>query len=170
MSFFSHLFHSTPSEDDVDLVLYAPLNGTLVPLSEVPDVVIAEKVVGDGVALIPDSETILAPCDGTIARLLATNTAFSIKTEQGLEIYVTFGIDTIDFQGEGFSARAQVGQSVKRGDPIIQVDMSVLGDRIKSTVTSMIVVRSSGAIDHVTAGSGKAVAAVTPCAWVTLEH
>ncbi len=170
MSFLSHLFHSTPSEDEVDLVLYAPLNGTLLPLSEVPDVVISEKIVGDGVAIIPDSETIFAPCDGTIARLLATNTAFSIKTAQNLEIYVSFGIGTLDFQGEGFFSRAQVGQPVKRGDPIIQVDMSVLNDRIKSTVTSMIVVRSSGAIDHVTAGTGKAVAGVTPCAWVTLQH
>ncbi len=169
MSFLSHLFRSTPSEEDADLVLYAPLNGTLLPLSEVPDVVISERVVGDGVALIPDSETILAPCDGTVSRLLATNTAFSVRTAQGLEIYVSFGIGSIDFQGEGFTARAQPGQQVQRGDPIIQVDMSLLSKRLKSTVTSMIVVRTSGQIDKVTAGSGKVVAGVTPCAWVTLK-
>lgn len=169
MSFFSHFFHSTPSEEDVDLVLYAPMSGTLLPLSEVPDVVISERVVGDGVALIPDSDTIVAPCDGTVARLLATKTAFSIRTENDLEIYVTFGIGTIDFQGRGFSSRVQVGQEVRRGDPIIQVDMSELAAKIKSTVTSMIVVRSSGPIEKVTAGSGKAAAGITACAWVTLK-
>lgn len=169
MSFFSHLFHSTPDEEDVDLVLYAPMNGTLLPLSEVPDVVISERVVGDGVALIPESDTILAPCGGVINRLLATRNAFSIKAPNGLEIYLTFGIGTIDFQGEGFTSRVQVGQKVQRGDPIIQVDMSLLSSKIKSTVTSMIVVRTSGQIEKVTAGSGKAAAGVTPCAWVTLK-
>lgn len=169
MSFLAHLFRSTPAAEDVDLVLYAPLSGTLLPLTEVPDVVISERVVGDGVAVVPDSDTILAPCDGTVARLMATHTAFSLRTIHNLEIYVTFGLGAIDLQGVGFAARVQPGQKVKKGDPIIQVDTSVVGDKLKSSVTSMIVVRSSGQIEKITAGSGKASAGVTPCVWVSLQ-
>lgn len=169
MSFFSHLFHTGNTEEKVDLVLYAPVNGTLLPLSEVPDPVISEKITGDGVALVPDSETILSPCDGVITRLLSTNTAFAVKTAEGVEVYVTFGIGTLDLQGEGFSSRVRSGEQVRRGQPVLQVDMAAISRKIQSAVTSMIVVRSTAPAAKVTAGTGNVAAGVTPCVWVTLN-
>ena len=73
-----------------DVTLCAPVTGTLLPLEEVPDIVISEKVMGEGVAVVPESETIVAPCDGVISRLLPTNNAFAVRMPDGLEIYVTF--------------------------------------------------------------------------------
>lgn len=170
MSLFSYLFHSTPSEDDADLILYAPVNGHLVPLSEVPDVVISEHVVGEGVAFIPESDTILAPCDGTVSRLLATHHAFSIRDPHNLEIYVSFGIGAMDLGGEGMQALVNVGDPVKKGDPILHIDLARVASKVKSTATSLIVVRSSGPIDKVTAATGNAKAGTTPCLWVRLQH
>ena len=170
MSFLSNLFHFHQSEDSADLTLYAPASGTLLPLSEVPDIVISEKIIGDGVAIMPESETIYAPCDGVIARLLSSKSAFSIRTALGLEVYVSFGIGSIELAGKGFSSEVKIGDTVKKGDPILQVNSAAIANKLKSTVISMIVVRSSGDIEKLTSASGSCVAANTPCVWVNLKH
>lgn len=170
MSFLSNLFHFHQSEDSADLTLYAPASGTLLPLSEVPDIVISEKIIGDGVALIPEGETVYAPCDGVIARLLSSKSAFSIRTDLGLEIYVSFGIGSIELAGNGFSAEVKIGDTVKKGDPILQVNSAAIVNKLKSTAISMIVVRSSGDIDRLTSASGSCIASTTPCVWVNLKH
>lgn len=169
MSILSYLFHSSPQEEDADLILYAPVSGVMIPLTEVPDVVISEKVVGDGLAFMPETDNIVAPCDGTISRLLATSNAFAIRTVQNLEIYVSFGIDAVDLQGEGMQSLVKVGDQVKKGDPILNIALNQIEDKIKSTITSMIVVKSSGKIEKITTASGKAKASNTPCVWVTLQ-
>ena len=99
MGFLSQLFKrasvsvsETPVDNiKADVSLFAPVTGTLLPLEEVPDIVISEKVMGEGVAVVPNSETIVAPCDGVISRLLPTKNAFAVRMESGLEVYVTFG-------------------------------------------------------------------------------
>ena len=167
MSFLSNLFHPNSQTRD-DLEVSAVVSGTLLPITEVPDIVISEKVVGDGVAICPDSGVIVAPFDGVISRLIATSSAFAIKADCGLELYVTFGVGAIDLQGEGFVSCVNVGQRVKRGDEILNVDLKRIEDKIKSTMTSMITVNSSAHITKVTAASGKCTAGKTPALWVTL--
>ena len=169
MSFFANLFHFHQNEDKADLTLYAPVSGSLLPLTEVPDVVISEKVMGDGVSVIPVGETIYAPCDGTLARLLTTNSAFSIRTEQGLEVYVSCGIGSLELAGRGFTACAKIGDTIKKGEPILQINMAAIADKLKSTVVSMIVINSSGDIEKLTSASGSCVASNTPCVWVNLK-
>ncbi len=169
MSLLSYFFHSTPKEKDADLVLYAPISGPIIPLSEVPDVVISEKIVGDGVAFMPEFDTnILAPCDGTISRLLPASNAFAIRTEHNIEVYVTFGIGALDLHGEGLTSLVKAGDKVGKGDPVLYIALSQIGSRLKSAVTSVIVVRTSGNIANITVASGMAVSAVTPCVWVSL--
>lgn len=169
MSLFSYLFHSTPDEDDADLVLYAPVTGTLLPLSEVPDIVISEKIVGEGVAIMPESDTIVAPCDGVISRLMSTNHAFALRCDLNLEIYVTFGIGAVDLQGMGMHSLRKTADTVKKGDPILKIDLDLVGPKIKSTITSLVVVRSSGPISSVVTATGPSMAGTTPCAWIKLD-
>lgn len=122
MGFLSQLFKrasATVSETPVanikaDVSLFAPVTGTLLPLEEVPDIVISEKVMGEGVAVVPNSETIMAPCDGVISRLLPTKNAFAIKMENGLEVYVTFGVESMELKGEGFTTKVNLGDEVKK--------------------------------------------------------
>lgn len=158
----------TPANADV--TLYAPVTGTLLPLEEVPDIVISEKVMGEGVAVVPDSESIVAPCDGVISRLLPTKNAFAVRMDNGLEIYVSFGVESMELRGEGFATKVALGDQVKRGDPVLQTDTRLIASRIKSPITSMIVIKSSGKIAKVTNASGKCNAGLSPVVWISLAQ
>ncbi|MDV2856420.1 PTS glucose transporter subunit IIA [Oceanimonas sp. CAM02] len=119
--------------------VFAPLSGEIVPLEEVPDVVFAEKIVGDGLAIKPSGNKMVAPCNGTIGKIFETNHAFSIESESGLELFVHFGIDTVELKGEGFTRVAQEGQQVKKGDTILEFDLALLEQKAKSTLTPVII-------------------------------
>ena len=101
------------------IAIYAPVSGQIVPIVKVPDVVFAEKIVGDGIAINPEGEFILAPIDGTIGKIFETNHAFSIESPQGLELFVHFGVGTVELRGNGFKRLAEEGQQVKAGEPIL---------------------------------------------------
>lgn len=169
MGFFSHLFHSTTAEEKGDIILYAPVNGTLIPLSEVPDIVISERVIGDGIAIYPEDDTILAPCAGTISRIIASKSAFAIKEEHGIEIYVSFGIHAYELAGEGFTSLVNIGDKVEVGSPILKVDRLSVANKIKSVLSSVIVVNNKDKILKVTAASGKCQASKTPISWILLK-
>ena len=119
--------------------IYAPLSGDIVKIEDVPDVVFAEKIVGDGIAIKPAGNKIVAPVDGTIGKIFETNHAFSIESNDGIELFVHFGIDTVELKGEGFKRIASEGQVVKKGDLIIEFDLSVLEDKAKSVLTPVVI-------------------------------
>lgn len=169
MVFFSHLFHSSDSEEKGDITLYAPVTGTLIPLSEVPDIVISERVIGEGIAIYPEEDTILSPCAGTINRIIASKSAFSIKEEHGIEIYVSFGIHAYELAGEGFSTLVNIGDKVDVGTPILKIDRLSIANKIKSVLSSVIVVNNKEKILKVTSASGKCVAAKTPISWILMN-
>lgn len=173
MGFFSFLKKddstNLEARKEADLELLAPATGTLVPLNEVPDLVISEKLIGDGVAIVPSEAKIVAPCAGVISRLIVSNNAFAVRTELGVEVYVTFGIGTNSFSGIGLSSKVSIGQSVTAGETVILIDMEKVSEYLESTVTSMIVVNSSAPIARVISTSGKVLAGQTPCTWVILE-
>lgn len=118
--------------------LYSPTDGTGVQIEEVADPVFAGKMLGDGFAVIPKSEYICAPCDGELMQVFPTNHAFGIVTEEGLEILVHIGIDTVDLKGEGFTRLKEQGISVKKGDPVVKVDLEAL--KAKEVITDTMVV------------------------------
>jgi len=96
-------------------MLKAPLDGQVIPIEEVPDPVFADKIVGDGVAIVPTGQVMVAPCDGLIGKIFETNHAFSMETPSGVELFVHFGIDTVELKGEGFRRIATEGQQVTAG-------------------------------------------------------
>lgn len=176
MGFLSDLFKRSISSDkqefktpiSADVMLTAPVSGTLMPLDEVPDIVISEKVMGDGIAVVPDGNTIVSPCDGVISRLLPSKNAFAVKTEEGVEVYISFGLEAMEVKGEGFTALKEQGDSVKNGEPVLSVDMNFLCGKLKSPVTSMIVIKSSCSIERLTTATGKARAGESPVVWISL--
>ncbi|MFO6425425.1 PTS glucose transporter subunit IIA [Motilimonas sp. KMU-193] len=141
MGFFDKLkkMVSEPAAETGGIEIFAPLSGEIVPIEDVPDVVFAEKIVGDGVAIKPSGDKMVAPCDGTIGKIFETNHAFSIESDTGLELFVHFGIDTVELKGEGFTRIAQEGQSVKKGDTIIEFDLALLESKAKSTLTPVVI-------------------------------
>ena len=103
------------------LEIAAPLTGKVIPVTEVPDPVFAEKVLGDGIAVDPTEGTVYSPVDGTIFQIAHTFHAMGIESDDGLEILVHLGIDTVKLEGTGFQSFVEVGQKVKKGDKIGEV-------------------------------------------------
>jgi len=124
-------------ENTIDII--APISGDIVAIEDVPDVVFAEKIVGDGIAIRPTGNKMVAPCDGEIGKIFETNHAFSLESTSGIELFVHFGIDTVELKGEGFTRIAQEGQKVKMGDTIIEFDLEVLKKKAKSILTPVVI-------------------------------
>ncbi|UJF20995.1 PTS glucose transporter subunit IIA [Shewanella sp. OMA3-2] len=120
------------------IAILAPVSGQIVPIEKVPDVVFAEKIVGDGIAINPEGEFIVAPIDGTIGKIFETNHAFSIESAQGLELFVHFGVGTVELRGNGFKRLAEEGQQVKAGDPILSFDLAFLQGQVESLLTPVV--------------------------------
>jgi len=136
------------------LILFAPMDGWAAPLSEVPDPVFADRMLGDGVAIDPTGSIVCAPCDGTVAAL--AKHAVTLRAKNGAEILVHVGLETVALEGRGFSPRVAQGQKVKAGDPLIEFDLEVLAPLVKSLI-SPVVVTNGDAFRIVTRNDNRAV-------------
>lgn len=141
--------------------IVAPLSGVIVNIEDVPDVVFAEKIVGDGVAIKPEGSKMVAPVDGVIGKIFETNHAFSIESDSGVELFVHFGIDTVELKGQGFKRIAYEGQRVKKGDIVIEFDLPLLEEKAKSTLTP-VVISNMDEIKDLQKLSGNVDVGVTP--------
>lgn len=119
--------------------LCSPMTGEAVELSQVPDPVFAEKMVGDGIAIIPTANIIVAPCDGTVAQIFPTNHAVGIESSTGLDLLIHIGIDTVELKGEGFKRLVEEGTKVKKGDPILEVDIKRVKELGKPLISPFII-------------------------------
>ena len=132
--------------------LGAPVGGRLVDLSRVSDATFAEKVLGDGVAIVPDEGTCRAPCDGRIERAFETGHAFTMTTTDGAELLIHIGFDTVRLGGRGFTVRAADGAGVERGDPIVEADLRAIAEAGLDTTVVMIVLGGASIERKKTAG------------------
>jgi len=119
-------------------IIVSPADGDIVTLEDVPDEVFSAKLAGDGVALMPRSNTFVAPVTGTVSKIFSTNHAFSICTKDNLEVLVHIGLDTVELNGEGFKRLAQEGDKVSVGKPIISADLAFIESKGKSIVTPIV--------------------------------
>ncbi|GAA5786543.1 N-acetylglucosamine-specific PTS transporter subunit IIBC [Chitiniphilus shinanonensis] len=122
-----------------DLVLLAPVTGEVVPLDQVPDAAFASKAVGDGVAIRPTGKLVVAPVGGTIAKIFNSNHAFALVADNGAEIIVHIGIETVKLGGQGFKRLAEQGARVKAGDPVLELDLDYLAAHAQSLVSPVVV-------------------------------
>jgi sugar PTS system EIIA component len=106
----------------------APIKGNLIPLSEVSDDVFSQKMLGDGFAVKPTGQEVVAPVSGTITTLFPTKHAIGIKTAEGLEVLIHLGIDTVELKGEPFKLFVEQGDSVKAGDKLAEMDIADVAD------------------------------------------
>jgi phosphocarrier protein FPr/phosphocarrier protein len=123
----------------VTLTLLAPLKGWIAPLDEVPDPVFAERMLGDGIAIDPNGSTLHAPCDAEIASVAPTAHAVTLRADNGAEILIHVGLETVALDGEGFSAHVRAGQRVKAGEPLIGFDLDLVARRAKSLITPIVI-------------------------------
>jgi glucose-specific phosphotransferase system IIA component len=122
-----------------EIILMAPFEGEIVDITKMSDQVFSQKLLGDGVAVIPSSNMALAPCDGEITQIFATNHAFGITTKEGLQVLVHIGIDTVMLKGKGFKRIKEPGHIVKKGEPIIEIDMDYIKSMGKDIITPLVI-------------------------------
>lgn len=116
----------------------APLTGEVLPLSEVPDQVFSQKMMGDGFAIMPTDGTVVSPVDGTIVNVFPTKHAIGIQSKNGREVLIHFGIDTVKLNGQGFEALVSQGDEVKKGQPLLKVDLDYVKNNAPSVITPII--------------------------------
>ncbi|WP_019392952.1 glucose-specific PTS transporter subunit IIBC [Priestia filamentosa] len=129
---------SEPTIADSAEEIVSPITGEVVPLSEVPDQVFSQKLMGDGFAIIPEKGTIVAPVDGKVVNLFPTKHALGIESVGGREVLIHVGIDTVNLKGEGFEALVSQGDDVKKGDPLLKVDLEFVKENAPSIITPII--------------------------------
>ena len=141
-NFFKKLFGKSTNETKVELpnnVLLAVADGDAIPLSEVPDQVFSQKLAGDGAAIMVKGDTIVAPASGELTLVFKTKHAFAITLENGIELLVHIGIDTVELNGEGFEQLVEQGTKVKAGTPIIKIDREFILSKGLSLATPVLI-------------------------------
>lgn len=116
----------------------APLDGVILEISQVPDQVFSQKMLGDGFAIEPINGEVVSPIDGKVVSLLDSKHAVAISADNGLELIVHFGMDTVNLNGEGFTALVTEGDTVKAGQPILKVDFESVKEKAPSIITPIV--------------------------------
>ncbi|EOD8003797.1 glucose-specific PTS transporter subunit IIBC [Staphylococcus aureus] len=124
-------------------IVHAPLTGEVTPLSEVPDQVFSEKMMGDGIAIKPSQGEVRAPFNGKIQMIFPTKHAIGLVSDSGLELLIHIGLDTVKLNGEGFTLHVEEGQEVKQGDLLINFDLDYIHNHAKSDITPIIVTQGN---------------------------
>lgn len=126
--------------DDIkETEIYAPGVGQIVPLSDVPDKVFSEKMMGDGVGFIPEKGEIVAPFDGTVKTIFPSKHAIGLESDTGIELLIHIGIDTVKLDGEGFESLVKADDKVTQGQPLMKVNLAYLKEHAPSVVTPLVI-------------------------------
>lgn len=149
------------SDKGVIATLVAPVSGEVVALDAVPDEAFASKAVGDGLAIKPTDKTVVAPVAGTIVKIFNTNHAFCLESENGVEIVVHMGLDTVVLEGKGFSRLVEEGATVVAGQPVLEMDLDFLNANARSMISPVVVSNSDDFAGLNLLASGSVVAGET---------
>ena len=140
----------------------SPLSGEIYPLETVPDATFSNEMVGKGVAIMPIEEMVKAPFSGTVTMLTSTNHAIGLTSDEGVELLIHIGLETVELAGKGFDLLVTKGQSVKRGQDILAFDLETMKKAGMNMISPIVVTNSSQYLDviHtanlvVTAGESK---------------
>ena len=122
----------------------ACVSGKLVDMTEVPDEMFSKKMMGDGVAIEPTTDTVVAPADGEVTMVMAdSNHAVGLRFDNGAELLIHIGLDTVNLQGKGFTCFVKQGDKVKAGDKLIQFDQKVIKDAGYNDIVMMAITNSA---------------------------
>lgn len=118
--------------------IYIPITGRLMAITEVPDEVFSQKMMGDGFAIEPANGEVFSPVSGEIINVFPTKHAIGILSDGGCEVLVHFGIDTVNLKGEGLRTHIKEGDKVAAGDRLLTVDIQSIRDKVPSLITPII--------------------------------
>ncbi len=131
-----------PAASDAELVLCAPIEGNVIPRSDIPDATFASGVLGDGVGIEPEKGEVAAPFDGEISSLTETRHAIGITGPGGMEVLIHVGVDTVKMNGDGFELFVKEGEKVKAGQKLMTFDMAKIKAAGYSTTSAVLITNS----------------------------
>lgn len=131
---FKSLFKKTKDEE----VIYAPMNGEIAALEDVPDPVFSQKMMGEGIAIIPSDGKLVSPIKGEVVHLPDSKHAVGVKSEEGTELLIHIGLETVALKGEGFTANVKQGDTVEVGDELISFDLTYIKEHADAIITPII--------------------------------
>lgn len=157
MGFFDKLFggkhDAAPKFAGEKMTVMAPIDGTVIPLEQIPDETFATAILGPGCGIEPTGDTVYAPFDGTITQVASTLHAIGITSDDGIELLIHVGMDTVEMQGKGFTALVKEEQKVKAGTALLKVDLDAIRAANHPTTTAIIVTNADDLPAlHLTAG------------------
>ena len=124
--------------------VYAPISGKVVPLETVNDATFANKMLGNGCAIIPEDNKVYAPFDGTVKMFFNTGHAIGLESNDGTEILIHVGLDTVTLDGEGFTKIVKDGDMIKKGDLLLEFDLEKIKEKGFDLITPVICTNSQG--------------------------
>ena len=122
-----------------EMVILSPVTGKAVALEQVPDPVFSQKIIGDGMAVIPEDGRILSPVTGEVASVADTFHAFGFRTDDGLELLVHVGLETVALKGECFKVHVKAGDRIQAGELVAEVDLAFLAERQINPITPVLI-------------------------------
>ena len=123
--------------------LVTPINGQIVPLSEVDDPIFAEEMMGQGIAIKPSDTTVYAPSDGVISMVAPSKHAVGITTADGIEMLIHVGLDTVKMEGQGFKLLVAENDTVAKNQPVLEFDKKLIEDSGYTSIVPFIITNSS---------------------------
>lgn len=154
MKLFKNLFNRKNNTEQKQFYIFNPIEGEIISIEDTPDEVFAGKMLGDGFAIKPKGNKVYAPVDGEIKVLFPTLHAIAMETEEGIELLIHIGIDTVELNGEGFTKHVELGDKVKQGDLLISFDRNIIEAKAKSSITP-IIITNMDKISDITMDYGK---------------
>ena len=121
------------------IMLGAPMAGEGVPLKNVHDPTFSEEILGKGIAIVPAEGKVYAPADGEISTVFPTGHALGLTTEDGIELLIHIGLDTVQLNGQHFTIKTEAGKKVKKGDLLVEADLEKIKEAGYDVITPMIV-------------------------------
>ncbi len=145
----------TESTPLVETEFYSPVKGVVAPITEINEPAFADKMMGDGVFIVPEDNKIYAPCDCEVAFVFPTKHAIGLKTESGMEALIHVGLDTVSLDGKGFDVKVKDGDMVKKGDLLMEVDLAYIKEHAAGIETPFIITNLAEQQTIKVTGSGR---------------
>ncbi|WP_236914661.1 PTS sugar transporter subunit IIA [Clostridium sp. Cult2] len=149
--------------------ILSPMSGKIISLEEVEDKGFSEKRLGDGIAIEISDGKVIAPFDGEITSTYKSNHCIVIRSEEGIELLIHIGLETIKLKGEGFTQHVALMQKVKQGDIVLEVDLELLKKKGKSLV-SPVIITNMGRIESIEKAVGNVEKGLSKILNVTLKR
>ncbi|GAB3049235.1 PTS sugar transporter subunit IIA [Virgibacillus ainsalahensis] len=138
---FKNLFKS--KKGDNSLTIYAPVDGEVVQLEDVPDPVFSEKMMGDGIAVKPANGKLVSPVKGEVIQVFPTKHAIGIRAENSAEVLLHIGLETVQLKGDGFTSYVNEGDKVDVGDKLIDFDINIIEEKASSSITPVLITNTN---------------------------